>query len=143
MAGLIAVTDLDARQVEYVDETQAQAAIDDASAVARACVEPVLDAVKAPDTPAAVVAVVVNMVRRVLSNPRGLAQESLGDYSYASGGNAVATLLPTTREKKLLRKAAAAYATAQAMDVPAFGADGVYLQADLAAPADDDVGLDN
>lgn len=140
--GLISVTDLDARQVEYVDSTQAQAAIDDVSAVARACVEPVLDAVEAPDTPAAVVAIVVNMVRRVLTNPRGLSQETLGDYSYASGGNAVATLLPTAREKKLLRRAAAAYATAQAMDVPAFGAGGVYQQADMAAPlTGDDVGL--
>lgn len=142
MAGLISVSDLDARQVEYVDSTQAQAAIDDASAVARACVEPVLDDVAAPDTPGAVVAVVVNMVRRVLTNPRGLSQETLGDYSYAAGSNSVATLLPTTREKKLLRKAAAAYATAQAMDVPAFGADGVYQQTDLASPIDgDDVGL--
>lgn len=136
--GLISVSDLDARQVEYVDSTQAQAAIDDASAVARACVAPVLDAVDAPDTPAAVVAVVVNMVRRVLTNPRGLAQETLGDYSYAAGSNAVATLLPTTREKKLLRAAAAAYATAQAMDIPAFGASGAYLQTDLAAPLVDD-----
>ena len=139
--GLISVTDLDARQVEYVDSTQAQAAIDDASAVVRACVEPTFDAVEAPDTPAAVVAIVVNMVRRVLTNPRGLAQETLGDYSYAAGANAVATLLPTTREKKLLRKAAAAYETAQGNDVPAYGAGGVYLQTDLAAPTDDDVGL--
>jgi hypothetical protein len=140
--GLISVSDLDARQVEYVDSTQAQAAIDDASAVARACVEPVLDDVDAPDTPPAVVAIVVNMVRRVLTNPRGLAQESLGDYSYATGSPAVATLLPTAREKRLLRKAAAAYAKAQDMDVPAFGADGVYLQADMAAPlTGDDVGL--
>ena len=57
--GLISVTDLDARQVEYVDVAQAQAAIDDASAVARACVEPTLDDVEAPNTPAAVVAIVV------------------------------------------------------------------------------------
>lgn len=141
MAGLISVTDLDARQVSYTDPAQAQAAIDDASAVARACVEPVLDDVDAPDTPPAVVAVVVNMVRRVLTNPQGLAQETLGDYSYASGGNAVATLLPTAREKRLLRKAAAAYAESVAMDVPAFGAGGVYMQADMLAPDGDDVGL--
>ena len=140
--GLISVSDLDARQVEYVDSTQAQAAIDDASAVARACVEPVLDAVEAPDTPAAVVAIVVNMVRRVLTNPRGLAQETLGDYSYAAGPNPSATLLPTAREKKLLRRAAVAYASAQAMAIPAFGSGGVYQQTDLAAPLlDDDLGL--
>lgn len=141
MAGLIAVADLTARQVEFVDNAQAQAAIDDASAVARACVEPVLDDVDTPDTPAAVVAIVVNMVRRVLSNPRGLSQESLGDYSYAAGSNAVATLLPTTREKKLLRKAAAAYAEANGLDVPAFGSGGVYLQADLPSNEWDDLGL--
>jgi len=134
--GLISVSDLDARQVEYVDSTQAQAAIDDASAVARACVEPVLDSVNTPDTPAAVVAVVVGMVRRVLTNPRGLAQETLGDYSFAAGSNSVATLLPTAREKKLLRKAAVAYAKANDLTVPSYGADGVYMQADLPVPED-------
>lgn len=135
MAGLIAVDDLDARQVEYVDETQAQAAIDDASAVARACVAPVLDAVDTPDAPAVVVAVVVGMVRRVLSNPRGLQSETLGDYTYAAGTNAVATLLPTTRERRLLRQAATAYALANDMAVPTWGSSGAYMQADLPAPS--------
>lgn len=134
--GLISIADLDARQVEYVDSAQAQAAIDDASAVARACVEPVFDLVEEPDAPASVVAVVVGMVRRVLTNPRGLSQESLGDYAYMAGSNSVATLLPTRREKNLLRKAAATYALANSMDVPAFGADGVYQQADLPVPPD-------
>jgi hypothetical protein len=134
--GLISVTDLDARQVEYVDSAQAQAAIEDASAVARACVEPTFDDVEAPDAPAVVVAVVVGMVRRVLTNPRGLAQENLGDYSFATSGGGVATLLPTSREKRLLRKAAAAYAVAQGDDAPAYGAGGVYLQADLPGGAD-------
>lgn len=132
--GLIAVSDLDARQVEYADTAQAQAAIDDASAVARACVSPVLDSVDTPDTPAAVVAVVVGMVRRVLANPRGLQSETLGDYTYAAGSNSVATLLPTQRERRLLRQAAAAYATANAMDVPSWGASGTYMQADLPGP---------
>lgn len=132
--GLISVADLDARRVEYADDAQAQAAIDDASAVARACVEPIFDDVNAPDTPAVVVAVVVGMVRRVLTNPRGLAQETLGDYSFAAGSNSVATLLPTAREKKLLRKAATAYALANSMDVPSFGVDGAYLQVDLPVP---------
>ena len=131
--GLISVADLDSRQVEYVDNAQAQAAIDDASAVARACVSPVLDAVETPDAPALVVAVVVGMVRRVLTNPRGLQSETLGDYNYAAGTNAVATLLPTQREKRLLRTAAAAYATANAMDIPAWGSAAPYMQADLPA----------
>jgi N-acyl-L-homoserine lactone synthetase len=132
--GLISVADLDARQVEYVDTAQAQAAIDDASAVARVCVSPVLDSVETPDAPATVVAVVVGMVRRVLANPRGLQSEVLGDYTYMAGTNAVATLLPTQREKRMLRQAAAVYAKANAMTVPAWGASAPYQQADLPAP---------
>lgn len=139
--GLILVADLDARKVEYEDSAQAQAAIDDASAVARLYVAPILDAVNAPSTPPAVAAVVVSMVRRVLANPRGLAQETLGDYSFAAGSNAVATLLPTTRERRLLRQAAAAYAKANDMTVPAWGSDSVYMQADLPTPVSDDLGL--
>lgn len=134
--GLIAVSDLDARQVEYVDAAQAQAAIDDASAVARACVSPVLDDVETPNAPALVKAVVVGMVRRVLTNPRGLQSETLGDYTYAAGTNAVATMYPTVREKKLLRQAAAAYAIANALDVPAWGSSAAYMDEEFpAAPA--------
>lgn len=132
--GLISVADLDARQVEYADSAQAQAAIDDASSVARACVSPVLDSVEEPDAPGAVVAVVVGMVRRVLTNPRGLQQEGLGDYTYMAGSNAVATLLPTQRERRLLRQAATAYALANDMKVPAWGASAPYQQSDLPAP---------
>lgn len=132
--GLISVADLDARQVEYTDIAQAQAAIDDASAVARACVSPVLDLVETPAAPALVKTVVVGMVRRVLANPRGLQSETLGDYTYAAGTNAVATLLPTAREKRLLRQAATAYALANAMTVPTWGVSGGYQQADLPAP---------
>lgn len=129
--GLISVADLDARGVEYADAAQAQAAIDDASAVARSYVAPVLDDVSAPNAPGVVTAVVVGMIRRVLTNPRGLAQETLGDYSYAAGANAVATLLPTARERRLLRQAAATYARANGLDIPAWGSAGPYMQADL------------
>lgn len=131
MAGLISTDDLDARQVGYADAAQAQAAIDDASAVARSYVAPVLDDVDTPDAPAAVVTVVITMIRRVLTNPRGLAQETLGDYSYAAGANAVATLLPTARERRLLRAAATAYALANDIDVPTWGAAAPYQQSDL------------
>lgn len=141
MPGLISTADLDARKVDYEDSAQAQAAIDDASAVARACVSPTLDAVTSPSTPPAVVALVVNMVRRVLTNPQGFAQESLGDYSFATGGGGVATLLPTAREKRLLRQAAAAYAKENALTPPAYGADGVYMQADLPVSQTEDLGL--
>jgi hypothetical protein len=81
------------------------------------------------------------MVRRVLTNPRGLAQEQLGDYMYAAGSNAVATLLPTTRERRLLRRAAAAYESSLGNDVPAYGTGGVYQQADMAAPLVEDDSL--
>lgn len=129
--GLATLVDLDARQVEYRDQIQAQAAIDDASGVARTCVTPHLDDTDAPDAgqpaadqgvPETVVAIVVNMTRRVIANPRGLSQESLGDYSYSTGGQGVATLLPTAREKKLLRRA-----------VGASGAASVSMTADLPA----------
>lgn len=141
MSGLIETTDLDARHVDYEDSGQAQAAIDDASAVARLYVAPTLDEVDSSSAPAALKAIVVGMARRVLTNPTGLAQESLGDYSYATGGNAVATLLPTARERRLLRQVAAAYAKAQGLTPPAYGAGGVYLQADLPFPKQEDVGL--
>lgn len=135
--GLISVADLDARRVEYEDEAQALAAIDDASAVARAYVSPIFDDIDRdgdPDVPDAVVAVVVGMVRRVLTNPRGLASETLGDYTYAAGSNAVATLLPTQREKKVLRQAAKAFAKAQGLDVPAFGTGSPFMGGDLPVP---------
>jgi hypothetical protein len=136
VAGLISVADLTARKVTYEDNAQAQAAVDDASAIARACVEPTFDDLEAGATvPAVVVAVVVGMVRRVLTNPSGFAQETLGDYSFATGGGGVATLLPTAREKRLLRKAAAAYAKAQGVTPPAYGSGGVNMQADLPGAA--------
>lgn len=140
---LITVADLDARRVEYEDAAQAQAAVEDASAVVRAYVAPILDAVEAPDTPAAVVTVVVGMVRRVLTNPTGLSMETLGDYSYQAGTNAVATLLPTNRERKLLRLACTAYAKAQTppLDIPSWGVGAVYQQADLPGAPWDDLGL--
>jgi hypothetical protein len=136
MAGLVTIEQLEARRVEFEDPAQAQAAIDDASAVARSIVAPHLDDVEPPATPPTVVAVVVNMVRRVIANPRGLSQETLGDYSYATGGQGVATLLPTAREKRLLRQA-----------VGKLGASSLEMQAPLPGPADggeawnDDLGL--
>lgn len=135
--GLITTVDLDDRKVEYEDNGQALAAIEDASAVARDYVSPILDNVDrggTPDVPGAVVAVVVGMVRRVLTNPRGLAAETLGDYSFQAGVNAVATLMPTTRERRMLRRSAAAFAKAQGLTVPSWGASGAYQQADLPAP---------
>lgn len=138
---LITSADLDARQIEYVDAAQAAAAIADASAVARSYVAPVLDSVDSPNTPDAVVAIVCGMVRRLLTNPRGLAQETLGDYSYAAGANAVATLMPTARERRMLRQAAAAYAVDNAIEFQPWGAGGLYMQTELPSDPSDDLGL--
>lgn len=134
--GLITTDDLIARRVGYSDATQAQAAIDDASAAVRAYVAPVLDSVERgedPDVPAAVVMVVCGMVRRVLTNPTGLQMETLGDYSYQAMANS-ATLLPTAREKRILRSAATAFAKAVGTEVPTFGTSSIYMRADLPYP---------
>ncbi|MCI0632517.1 MAG: hypothetical protein L0206_01145 [Actinobacteria bacterium] len=107
MAGLITVAELVARPgFEGLDSGQAQALIDDASALAREAATPELDAVESPATPPAVVAVLVNMIRRGWTNPLGHAQEQLGDYSYSTGGHAVATLYLTARERRIVRRAA-------------------------------------
>lgn len=107
MAGLITTAELVARPgFEDIDSGQAQALIDDASALVREAATPELDAVESPDAPGAVVAVLVNMIRRGWQNPRGLAQEQLGDYGYSTGGQAVATLYLTARERRIVRRAA-------------------------------------
>lgn len=131
--GLIQLADLDARKVAYEDAAQAQAMIDDASAIARAYVAPVFDDVVRggnPDVPAVVVPVVVGMVRRVLTNPNGLTMEVLGDYTYQANTN-TAMLLPTLRERRLLRRAAAAFARARGIAVQPWGSGGAFMQADL------------
>lgn len=108
MAGpLITEADLTARPgFEGLDSGQAAALIDDATGLVRLAAEPELDAVEAPNAPPVVLAVMVNMIRRGLDNPDGHAQESLGDYSYSTGANGVATLYLTRRETKLVRRAA-------------------------------------
>lgn len=108
MAGLITVAELIARPgFEGLDSGQAAALIDDASALVRLEAESALDAVESPATPAAVVAVMVNMIRRGFRNPTGNASETLGDYSYTSAPDGgVATLYLTGREKRIVRKAA-------------------------------------
>lgn len=106
MAGLITTTELLARPgFEGVDDGQAQASIDDASALVRLCARGLLDTVESPNTPPAVVAVVVAMVRRGLSNPLGTTQEQLGDHGRSFGGTTAATLYLTGREKRTVRQA--------------------------------------
>jgi hypothetical protein len=84
---------------------------------------------------------VCGMVRRLLVNPVGLAQETLGDYSYQAGANGIATLLPTARERRMLRAAAAAYAAENDTEFEPWGADGVFMSAPLPADSVDDLGI--
>jgi hypothetical protein len=125
---LITVAELLARPgFEGLDTSQAQALIDDASALVRDAASPQLDTVNSPNTPPAVVAVMVNMIRRGWQNPRGLAQETLGDYSYSTGDAAVATLYLTARERRIVRRAAGK-----------LGAASVTLDSDLPIQPSDD-----
>jgi hypothetical protein len=107
VAGLITIDQLLARPgFEDLDSGQAEALIEDATALVRVEAEPMLDDVEAADTPPAVVAILVNMIRRGLDNPSGYAQETLGDYSRSTGSAAAATLYLTKREAKRVRRAA-------------------------------------
>jgi hypothetical protein len=108
VAGLITVAELTARPgFEDLDSGQATALIADASALVREAAEPELDDVESPNAPPAIVPVLVSMIRRGLDNPRGNAQETLGDYSYTAGNaGGVATLYLTRRERRIVRRAA-------------------------------------
>lgn len=107
MAALITVEQLLARPgFDGVDESQAEAVLDDVSAlvVQIAGIDPEWTA----DTvPAAVVPVIVSMCRRGLSNPRGLTGEQLGDYGWqAQGASGASSLYATRREERIIRRAA-------------------------------------
>lgn len=131
--GLVSTDDLSDRGIETASEAQAQAVIDDASSAVRAYVAPVLDGVDrggTPDVPGAVVAVVCGMIRRAVTNPTGLTMEVLGDYTYQANVN-TATLLPTARERRILRGAAARFARENGMEVPAFGSGSVAMRTEV------------
>lgn len=110
MGPLVTVADLLKRPgFAAADSGHLAALIDDASALVRDAARPHLDDVEAPNTPPAVVAVIVAMVRRGLRNPLGHAQETLGDYSFSAGtGGGVATLYLTRREVRIVRRAVGA-----------------------------------
>ena len=107
MTGLITAADLLARSgFDGLGDVEATTLIDDASALVRDAASPLLDDVASPDAPAAVVAVVVSMIRRGWVNPVGHQSESLGDYAYTAGTQGgVATLYLTARERKIVRRA--------------------------------------
>lgn len=130
-ATLLATTaDLDARKIEYEDAGQANAAIADASAVVVAYLSRFsgVDLTDmTDDETAAVTPVVVSIVRRLLFNPRGLAQEALGDYSYSLGGTMLGSLRPTRTERAALREAFGVK-----------GASSIEMKAPLPLPPEDD-----
>ncbi len=136
MAGLITIADLLERPgFEGIESGQAQALIDDASALVRDAAGTLLDAVESPNAPPAVVAVIVNMIRRGWTNPMGFATEHLGDYSYGTGGGSspgiggIATLYLTGRERRIVRRA-----------VGKLGASTLTMTGNLPDQASDDFG---
>lgn len=89
-----------------VDEGELQAVIDDASALVALACSPNLDGFDDTTCPPAVAAVLVNMVRRGVGNPKGAQSETLGDYSYAMASEGgVPTIYLTRRELKIVRRA--------------------------------------
>lgn len=83
-----------------------EALIGQASALVVDYAAPYLDDATPATCPEAVQVVVSQMVRRGLANPRGAAQETLGDYSYTMGSDGgIATLYMTKREQRIVRRA--------------------------------------
>ena len=86
-------------------EDQISAFIDDASALVLQIAN--LDTDWTDSTvPAAVVPVIVNMVKRAVDNPRGLTGEQLGDYQWQSSGGSQTGIYATREERRIIRRAA-------------------------------------
>lgn len=105
---LIQVSDLTDRLGRSLDETettQAEALIDDASALIRDVADDdFLNDSGTLDVPPSIVPVVVTMVRRALENPRGLSGEQLGSYSWQAQGQQAA-IYANRNEKRIIRRA--------------------------------------
>lgn len=87
-------------------QEQIEAIIEDASALVLQIAQLDTDWT-VDDVPAAVVPVLVSMVRRAIENPRGLSGEQLGDYQWQAGqGISAATIYATRREERIIRRAA-------------------------------------
>lgn len=98
------LTDRLGRVLDATQTTQAEAFIDDASALVLQIADLETDWTDA-DVPDAVVPVVVNMVRRALENPRGLTSEQIGNYQWqASAGSSA--IYATTQERRIIRRSA-------------------------------------
>jgi hypothetical protein len=90
------------------DEDQVQAWLEDASALARAYAGRTwlnADETELENEPADVVGVVAGMVVRLISNPDGVTQESLGQFSQSFGSDASQRLFLTAADKLILKAA--------------------------------------
>jgi hypothetical protein len=106
VAALITVADLTARPgFDGVDTDQAEAVITDASALVIQIAD-LATAWTSATVPDVVVPVLVNMVRRGLSNPLGLSGEQLGDYGWQAQGGGAMGIYATRQEKAIIRRAA-------------------------------------
>ena len=102
---LVQLTDRLGRPLDATQETQAEAFIDDASALVLQIAN--LDtAWTDADVPDAVVPVVVNMVRRALENPRGLTSEQIGNYQWQAAAGSSSAIYATAQERRIIRRAA-------------------------------------
>lgn len=98
------LTDRLGRTLTTSQETQAEAFLDDASALVLqiANLDPEWTDVTLPD---AVVPVIVGMVRRALENPRGLTSEQIGNYQWEAAPGSQ-SIYATTQERRIIRRAA-------------------------------------
>lgn len=103
MAQLLTVTELTKRPgLSDVDPVQADAVLDDVSAMVRDIASPVLDAVDWPATPPGVVPVIVAMARRALVNPMGYIGAMAGAMSWQG---AASDVYATEKERRTIRRA--------------------------------------
>lgn len=98
---LASLEDLEARMGPIADETAAEAALGDASALVRA-EAPAFD--WAGEIPEAVVVVVLSSAGRALRNPDGDQAESIGSYSVTHGRTLGGVWL-TVNERRTVRRA--------------------------------------
>jgi hypothetical protein len=113
MADLITVEQFETRTgrtLSASETAQVEALITDASAlvvdiVGDADITDTWDVLSVGTVPGSIVPVIVSMVRRVLDNPNGYSQESIGSYSYSISGS-VAGLFANKDEVRAIRKAA-------------------------------------
>lgn len=94
MAALMSLTQYTARlgrSLSGVKATQAEAFMDDASALVRRIAGGALDEADSTSVPPEVLPVLFSMVNRGIHNPRGHGSERVADYQYSGGGNIYAT----------------------------------------------------